>query len=134
MRDLHERLHNEGVRCTTTVEQFQVMHARNLPSRDDANRSHVHRAAASREGTQAALLEHLEVLPWSRGRKRATPGHTGSTKGRQSSTRLNRVRRNPFPSHHQGSSLPPRNDLAAQPPGAEGRASSPREADAKGQP
>jgi BlaI family penicillinase repressor len=60
VREVHEGLHRgEGTGYTTVLKLLQLMHAKGLVQRDDSQRAHVYRAAASKERTQKYLLVDL---------------------------------------------------------------------------
>lgn len=60
VREVHERLHaHGGVGYTTVLKLMQIMHAKGLVVRDDAQRAHVYRAAVSRQRTQKRFLSEM---------------------------------------------------------------------------
>jgi BlaI family penicillinase repressor len=60
VREVHDVLHlGEHTGYTTVLKLLQVMHAKGLVERDDSQRAHVYRAAASKERTQKYLLVDL---------------------------------------------------------------------------
>lgn len=60
VRDVHQVLHAmDGSGYTTALKLLQVMHAKGLVERDDAQRAHVYRAAISKEHTQKKFLVDL---------------------------------------------------------------------------
>ena len=60
VREVHDVLRpNIGTGYTTTLKLLQVMHAKGLVKRDDAQRAHVYRAAVSKERTQKRFLVDL---------------------------------------------------------------------------
>jgi predicted transcriptional regulator len=60
VREVHERLHADGgVGYTTVLKLMQIMHAKGLVVRDDAQRAHVYRAAVSRQRTQKRFLSEM---------------------------------------------------------------------------
>lgn len=60
VREVHELLRPAvGTGYTTTLKLLQVMHAKGLVVRDDAQRAHVYRAAISKEHTQKRFLLDL---------------------------------------------------------------------------
>jgi len=58
VREVYEAL-GEGGGYTTTLKFLQVMHAKGLVERDDAQRAHVYRAAVSKERTQKRFLHDI---------------------------------------------------------------------------
>ena len=60
VREVHDVLRpNIDTGYTTTLKLLQVMHAKGLVKRDDAQRAHVYRAAVSKERTQKRFLVDL---------------------------------------------------------------------------
>ncbi|MBS0567795.1 MAG: BlaI/MecI/CopY family transcriptional regulator [Proteobacteria bacterium] len=60
VREVHEQLHADGgAGYTTVLKLMQIMHAKNLVSRDDAQRAHVYRAAVTRQRTQKRFLAEM---------------------------------------------------------------------------
>jgi predicted transcriptional regulator len=60
VREVHEALYrHEGGGYTTALKLLQVMHAKGLVDRDDAQRAHVYRAAVSKERTQKRFLREM---------------------------------------------------------------------------
>lgn len=60
VRQIWEALPNaETTGYTTVLKLLQIMHAKNLVARDDSERAHVYRAAASEGATQGVLVEDL---------------------------------------------------------------------------
>jgi BlaI family penicillinase repressor len=60
VREVHEVLRlGEGSGYTTALKLLQVMHAKGLVERDDAQRAHVYRSAVSKERTQKRFLHDL---------------------------------------------------------------------------
>lgn len=60
VREVHERLHADGgAGYTTVLKLMQIMHAKGLVVRDDAQRAHVYRAAVSRQRTQKRFLAEM---------------------------------------------------------------------------
>ena len=60
VRDVHEQLYREdGGGYTTALKLLQIMHAKGLVHRDDAQRAHVYTAAVSKEGTQGRFLNDM---------------------------------------------------------------------------
>jgi BlaI family penicillinase repressor len=60
VRDVHDVLHlGEGTGYTTALKLLQVMHAKGLVERDDAQRAHVYRAAVSKERTQKSFMADM---------------------------------------------------------------------------
>jgi predicted transcriptional regulator len=58
VRRVHEALGPEGA-YTTTLKMLQIMHEKGLVHRDEAQRSHVYRAAVDEAKTQSTLVESL---------------------------------------------------------------------------
>lgn len=57
VREVHDVLRPSiSTGYTTTLKLLQVMHAKGLVKRDDAQRAHVYRAAVSKERTQKRFL------------------------------------------------------------------------------
>jgi len=62
VRDIFEALNEERASGYTTVlKMLQIMTAKGLVVRDEANRAHVYRAAISQEDMQSKLLRDLSV-------------------------------------------------------------------------
>jgi BlaI family penicillinase repressor len=62
VRDIFEALNNERPSGYTTVlKMLQIMTAKGLVMRDEANRAHVYRAAISQDAMQSKLLRDLSV-------------------------------------------------------------------------
>ena len=60
VRAVHDVLHLDGGSgYTTALKLLQVMHAKGLVERDDAQRAHVYRAAVSKERTQKRFLRDM---------------------------------------------------------------------------
>ncbi|MEZ4302882.1 MAG: BlaI/MecI/CopY family transcriptional regulator, partial [Polyangiaceae bacterium] len=61
VRDVHEELRGEGEGSgyTTVLKLLQIMAQKGLVQRDESQRSHVYRAAATREQTQKKLVGDL---------------------------------------------------------------------------
>lgn len=60
VRDVHEVLEqNKDAGYTTTLKLMQIMHDKNLLTRDASARSHVYKAAVSQEKTQGQLVKKL---------------------------------------------------------------------------
>ena len=59
VREVHERLGDDGRAYTTTLKLLQLMTEKGLVERDESRRSHVYRAAIDRTSTQTALLREL---------------------------------------------------------------------------
>ena len=60
VREVHDELHlGEGTGYTTVLKLLQIMHAKGLVERDQAQRAHVYRAAVSKERTQKRFLREL---------------------------------------------------------------------------
>lgn len=60
VREVHERLYGDGgAGYTTVLKLMQIMHAKGLVTRDDAQRAHVYRAAVSRQRTQKRFLSEM---------------------------------------------------------------------------
>jgi predicted transcriptional regulator len=57
VRDVHEELsHTKDIGYTTALKLLQIMYEKGLVSRDDSSKSHVYKAAVSREKTQKQLV------------------------------------------------------------------------------
>jgi len=62
VRDIFEALNSERPSGYTTVlKMLQIMTAKGLVVRDEANRAHVYRAAVSQQAMQSKLLRELSV-------------------------------------------------------------------------
>jgi BlaI family transcriptional regulator, penicillinase repressor len=62
VRDIYEALNEEKPSGYTTVlKLLQIMTAKGLVLRDEANRAHVYRAAVSQQDMQSKLLKELSV-------------------------------------------------------------------------
>jgi predicted transcriptional regulator len=62
VRDIHEALNEERESgYTTTLKLMQIMTAKGLVVRDEANRAHVYRAVISQEEMQSKILKDLSV-------------------------------------------------------------------------
>lgn len=60
VRDVHEALYRgDGSGYTTALKMLQIMHAKGLVERDDAQRAHIYRAAISKESTQRRFLTDI---------------------------------------------------------------------------
>ena len=60
VREVHERLHADGgAGYTTVLKLMQIMHAKGLVVRNDAQRAHVYRAAVTRQRTQKRFLSEM---------------------------------------------------------------------------
>ena len=60
VRDVHDRIALErDVGYTTVLKLLQIMHEKNLVTRDTSERSHVYSARLAKERTQSALLSDL---------------------------------------------------------------------------
>jgi predicted transcriptional regulator len=60
VRDVHQALyHDDGVGYTTALKLLQIMHAKGLVERDDAQRAHVYRPAVNKERTQKRFLADM---------------------------------------------------------------------------
>jgi predicted transcriptional regulator len=60
VREVHEQLHADGgAGYTTVLKLMQIMHAKGLVARDDAQRAHVYRATVSRQRTQKRFLSEM---------------------------------------------------------------------------
>ena len=62
VREVHEQLYGDGgagAGYTTVLKLMQIMHAKGLVVRDDAQRAHVYRAAVSRQRTQKRFLSEM---------------------------------------------------------------------------
>jgi BlaI family transcriptional regulator, penicillinase repressor len=62
VRDIYEALNEERASGYTTVlKLLQIMTAKGLVVRDEANRAHVYRAAVSQDAMQSRMLKDLSV-------------------------------------------------------------------------
>jgi len=62
VREIHEALNGEKPSGYTTVlKLMQIMTAKGLVVRDEANRAHVYRAAVSQDEMQSKLLKDLSI-------------------------------------------------------------------------
>jgi predicted transcriptional regulator len=62
VRDIHEALNEERpAGYTTTLKMLQIMTAKGLVVRDEANRAHVYRAAISQDAMQSKILKDLSL-------------------------------------------------------------------------
>src|SRR3974390_3239922 len=62
VRDVHQALNRERASGYTTVlKLMQIMTAKGLVERDEANRAHVYRATISQEDMQSKILKDLSV-------------------------------------------------------------------------
>jgi predicted transcriptional regulator len=62
VRDIYDALNEERVSGYTTVlKLLQIMTAKGLVVRDEANRAHVYRAAISQDAMQSRILRDLSV-------------------------------------------------------------------------
>ena len=60
VRDVYDALYrDEGAGYTTALKLLQIMHAKGLVERDDAQRAHVYRAAVNKQRTQTRFLSDL---------------------------------------------------------------------------
>lgn len=60
VREVHEALYrDEGGGYTTALKLMQLMHAKGLVERDEAQRAHVYKAVVSKERTQKRFLREL---------------------------------------------------------------------------
>ncbi len=60
VRDVHEALEStQSTGYTTVLKLMQIMHAKGLVTRDDANKAHVYRPAVEEEAIQRNLIESL---------------------------------------------------------------------------
>ena len=62
VRDIHAKLQGDGGRAvgyTTVLKLLQIMTEKGLARRDETDRSHVYRAAASEDHTQKQLVRDL---------------------------------------------------------------------------
>ncbi len=60
VRDVYQELyHDEGGGYTTALKLLQIMHAKGLVERDDAQRAHVYRPAVNKERTQKRFLADI---------------------------------------------------------------------------
>jgi predicted transcriptional regulator len=60
VRQLYEEI-NKKQKCayTTTLKMLQIMHEKELVSRDESNRAHVYTAIYSEEQTQKSILSNI---------------------------------------------------------------------------
>jgi BlaI family penicillinase repressor len=62
VRDIYDRLNQERLSGYTTVlKMLQIMTAKGLVVRDEANRAHVYRAAISQDAMQSKILKDLSM-------------------------------------------------------------------------
>lgn len=62
VREIHEALNEEReVGYTTVLKLMQIMTAKGLVERDEANRAHVYRATISQEDMQSKILKDLSM-------------------------------------------------------------------------
>ena len=62
VRDIYDRLNEERPSGYTTVlKMLQIMTAKGLVVRDEANRAHVYRAAISQDAMQSKILKDLSM-------------------------------------------------------------------------
>jgi predicted transcriptional regulator len=62
VRDIHDALNLERpAGYTTTLKMLQIMTAKGLVVRDEANRAHVYRAAISEDAMQSKILKDLSM-------------------------------------------------------------------------
>lgn len=62
VREIHEVLNRERpAGYTTTLKMLQIMTAKGLVVRDEANRAHVYRAAISEDAMQSKILKDLSM-------------------------------------------------------------------------
>jgi predicted transcriptional regulator len=62
VRDIYDRLNEERASGYTTVlKLLQIMTAKGLVVRDEANRAHVYRAAMSQDAMQSRMLKDLSM-------------------------------------------------------------------------
>ena len=62
VREIHEALKDEReARYTTVLKLMQIMTAKGLVERDEANRAHVYRATISQEDMQSKILKDLSM-------------------------------------------------------------------------
>jgi len=60
VREVHESLYgDDGAGYTTALKQLQIMHAKELVTRDDSQRAHVYRAAIDRRRTQKRFIADM---------------------------------------------------------------------------
>lgn len=60
VRDVHEILEkSKDAGYTTTLKLMQIMHDKKLLSRDSSNRSHVYKAAISKEQTRGQMVQRM---------------------------------------------------------------------------
>lgn len=64
VRDVHEVLDKKNEKSyTTTLKQMQIMHEKQLLTRDDSSKSHVYKAAISKKaGQQQAVSKLIRTL------------------------------------------------------------------------
>jgi BlaI family penicillinase repressor len=62
VRDIYDRLNQDRLSGYTTVlKMLQIMTAKGLVVRDEANRAHVYRAAISQDAMQSKILKDLSM-------------------------------------------------------------------------
>jgi BlaI family transcriptional regulator, penicillinase repressor len=62
VRDLHEAMNRDrAAGYTTILKMMQIMTAKGLVVRDEANRAHVYRAAISQDAMQSKILKDLSM-------------------------------------------------------------------------
>jgi BlaI family transcriptional regulator, penicillinase repressor len=66
VRDIHDALNETANKerpagYTTTLKMLQIMTAKGLVMRDEANRAHVYRAAISQDAMQSKILKDLSL-------------------------------------------------------------------------
>lgn len=60
VRAVHEELsRTKDAGYTTTLKLMQIMHEKNLVTRDDSSKSHVYKPAVTRENTQKQFLHKI---------------------------------------------------------------------------
>lgn len=60
VREVHTVLHKRrNIGYTTVLKLLQIMHEKGLVRRDESSRAHIYTANASREDTQAGLIDML---------------------------------------------------------------------------
>lgn len=62
VRDLHDALNKKRLSgYTTTLKLLQIMTAKGLVIRDEANRAHIYRAAISQDAMQSKILRDISL-------------------------------------------------------------------------
>ena len=100
VREIYDRLNQERASGYTTVlKLLQIMTAKGLVVRDEANRAHVYRAAMSQDAmqsTHAQGLEHASVLRLGRATGNACAGHgAGQRERTRRNSRIDRTQEIP---------------------------------------